>query len=477
MLLAAAVALSCVSGALAQTASTTSDGLANFIGVANSAVGIINSANAQQTATSSPSSSSAIPTTSTQPAAASSSAAPPPHHSNSHRTLIITIVCCIVGALLLIAAIFTIVCCCLARRRRRHRKQAIVPVEDGEKTNYHSPTASFNPSGTYAPLHIQDRNPSMEQQPTVPILAATATHGTHQHQGQHPQNPFIPLPPSPRRGIYSSNDNTPYESHTPPVFTATTTTVTNPHPENQPLRPASYSSSTLPTQPLRPISHSPSTLPTQPTADPPLTPFGLSGIGHPYEDMHVHVLQNEKPSSELRNSLSNREPILRYTPAPRIPSRSPHRHSGSFTPADSSYHSVSEGSSTTNGSGSGEEWRRSRHIPYPEQQQRHQRYSDIAAANVLPAPPVPWTGSSSQRNSPRNSLNTSIAPPSPRQQQHERRGSRSPATSVNGQPRRLRFSDVQAANGNGNGNGNGRGSNGYDGWDERHYAHGVGEAL
>ncbi|MCJ1461538.1 hypothetical protein MMC07_000135 [Pseudocyphellaria aurata] len=468
-LLSAAVVLCNAVSAIAQAASSTANPLNNFIGNAVSAVGVINSAVSQQTATPSSSSSSvsssslsspsAASATPTQPApAASSAAAAPPHHSNSRRNLIITIVCCIVGAILLIAAILTCVFCCLARRHRRSRKEALAPIEDHEKTTFQS-TPPLNPGRTYSPHSSQSRVPNMDQQPTAPILASTTKPGMHQHAVHGAQNPFVPVPPNRRGGLQSKNGPTGATTQNPFVVPPiTTTTTTKTYPLTQPLRAASRSRSRS------------STLPTHATDNPPTTAFGMSGIGQPYEDMHVHTLQTDEPSPELRNSLRAREPIQRYSTPPLVPSRSPHRHSGNFGTTDSTPHSFSgestSSSNTSNGTGSGEEWRRSQ---VPHREQRQQRLSNTATSNGLPAPPVPWDDGYGRRQSGgrgdyvRNGHGNDgssgwIGGGGGGQ---ERRGSRSPATSTPGTPRRLRFSDVPPER--------------YG--DEHRYSHGVGEAL
>ncbi|MCJ1266502.1 hypothetical protein MMC22_006387 [Lobaria immixta] len=449
---------------MAQAASTPTNTLNEFIGNAISAVGVINSAVSQQTATpsassssslasSSPSSPTAASATPTQPtaAASSSAAAAPPQHSNSRRNLIITIVCCIVGALLLIAAILTCVFCCLRRRHRRSQKQAVIPAEDDEKTTFHS-TPPLNPGRTYSPHSPQNRVTGMEQQPTVPILASATKPRGQQYPAHHAQNPFVPVPPSPRGQVHSNNGSAGAAAHhpfvTPPI---TTTTTTKTHPEPRPFGTA-------------PRSHSP-ILPTHATADRPSTPFGLSGIGRPYEDMHVHVLQNDDPSPELRNSLHNYGPLQRQSTSPLVPSRSPHRNSGAFGTRDSTYHSVSgeSNSSSANTSGSGEEWRRSQ---TPQWEQRQQRLSNTATSNGLPAPPVPWDDGNGRRRSGGRGDSTRNGQGNEGSTGwigggQERRGSRSPVASTPGTPRRLRFSDVPPTM--------------YG--DEERYSRGVGEAL
>ena len=467
-LLSAALALSNAAAVVAQAASSTSNPLNEFIGNAASAIGVISSVNSQQSATASPSlssssqpsSRSAASATSTQPvpAASSSAAAAPPQHSNSRRNLIITIVCCIVGALLLIATILACVFCCLSRRRRRHRqRQALVPAPEDEKTPF-QPSPPMNPGRTYSPHTPHKRVPSMEQQPTVPILTSASKPGGQQYPTHRAQNPFVPVPPNQRGDVHSRNRPAGATAHSSLISpTITTTTSTRTYPETQPIRAASRSRS-------RSRSRS-----SHPTADGPSTPIDLSGIGRPYDDMHVHVLQTDEPSRELRNSLNNREPIQRYSTSPLGPSRSSHRQSGAFSTTDSTYHSYSgdgSSSSSNNVSGSGEEWRRSQ---VPPREQRQQRFSNAAASNGLPPPPVPWDDGYGRRYSGgrgdfaetgnRNEGGTGRL--GGERGGQERQGSRSPATPTSGTPRRLRFSGVPP-----------------DRFEDEHrYSPGVGEAL
>lgn len=246
-------------------------------------------------------------------------------------------------------------------------------------------------------------------------------------------------------------------------------------PEKQRLRSRSRSHS-------RPRSNTGDGLPTHNTAERPPTPFGLSGIGKPYEDMHVHVLQNDPPSKELRQSLSNRDPLATvqsspapgYSTPPEVPSRSP-RRSSQFT--DSPYNTSSETGSYT-GSGSDDyhaSYAPATTIPQSQPYSNHphtqtpfatqpqhpsnltNRYSN--SPTTIHAPPTPWTqdGNAHRRQSPTR--------PSAEWAESGRRASRSPATSINGQPRRLRFSDLQAT------------PTGHGSWNERYGPAGVGEAL
>lgn len=469
LLLSAAMALSGASSVLGQATTSSTDPLGQFLGTLNSAVGVISSANAQATAPSGSSSSSPA-NTSASPTPAPST--PPTHHGLSNGTkLIIAIVCAVVGAFLL-AAILGL-CCCLLARRRRHRKEKAVKVNDNEKASaYVAPAKPLNPGRTYTPVNQNGHIASIDAQQRVPMMTPVAQPNSNQHPAHRHLNPFVPVPPSPRKGAYSSGgltDSTAHDHYTTgPRDSYNTATneklygLTGPHDSYSTGPHDSYATAPLiaPTQPLRTSTQQPrsrsnsrpssAALPKSANAERPSTPFGLASIGQPYDDMHVHVLQTEHPSKELQQSLRNREPIQRYHTPPLVPSRSPHRQSIAY--ADSSYQSSS--SSNTN-SGSGEEWRRSQigaggqTANIPPWEQRQNRFSDGTAGAGLDAPPVPWddqpnrqrgqSGSYSRSSSGDGNGNGNghILP-------HDRRGSSSPATSINGQPRRLRFSDLQA---------------------------------
>ncbi|KAL8694346.1 MAG: hypothetical protein Q9218_000983 [Villophora microphyllina] len=449
--------------------STTSNPLNEFIGAANSAVGVINSANAKETkpSSSSPSTSpTQAPTTSPSPSAA-------PHHSGINKTtLIVAIVCAIVGALL-IGLLLGLCCWCLARRRRRRRNQAHAPIDEEVKTwRSNEPK---NPGRDYSP-HRNGRVASMEQQPMIPPAAKVPPmHEQHPAlRNQNVENPFVPVPPSPRRTAPNSragltDGNIPGE--VPYIL-----------PEAQRLhKPRSRSSSRART------TSNPHALPTTNTASRPSTPFGLSGVGQPYEDMHVHVLQTDSPSHELRQSLHNREPIVsphepihRYDTPPNVPSRSPKRYSTASVPSNYNGNNTATNStvetSSTEESTSADDWRYNKANttfagipPWEQRQHRYSRSPSSAHTVNLNAPPIPWSEREAKYNSPSHSPRHSRD--WARQSgngngggyvEGARRNSRSPATSINGQPRRLRFSDLQAD------------EMGYGG--HRH-SQGVGEAL
>ncbi|KAI4255438.1 MAG: hypothetical protein LQ352_002577 [Teloschistes flavicans] len=450
--------------------STTSNPLNDFIGAANSAVGAINSANAEETKASSSSSS----TSPTPAAVTSASPSAAPHHSGINKTtLIVAIVCAIVGALLL-ALLLGLCCWCLARRRRRRRQQAHVPIDDEVKTwRANEPK---NPGRDYSP-HRNGRVASMERQPMIPPAAKVPPmHDQHPAlRNQNVENPFVPVPPSPRRTAPNSragltDGNVPGQA----AYVL---------PEAQRLHKPRSRSSSRPRTILNP-----NVLPTSNTASRPSTPFGLSGVGQPYEDMHVHVLQTDSPSRELRQSLHNREPIIsppqetihRYDTPPNVSPQSPKRysttsvasnHNGNYTATNSIVDT-----SSTEDSTSADDWRYNKAnttfagIPPWEQRQHRYSHSPSSAKTVsLHAPPIPWAEREAKYNSPSHS------PRHSRERARQsgsgnatdyfdgpRRNSRSPATSINGQPRRLRFSDLQADE---------------MGHGPHRHSHGVGEAL
>ncbi|KAI4144137.1 MAG: hypothetical protein L6R39_004308 [Caloplaca ligustica] len=443
--------------------------LNEFIGAANSAAAVINSANAKQTTASSSSSSSTSPT---QAAATSSSPPAASHHKGiNHTTLIVAIVCAVIGALL-IALLLGLCCWCLARRRRRRRNQAHVPIDD--ELNAWRSDKPKNPGRNYSP-HSNGRVTSMEQQPMIPPAAKAPDMQQHPAlRNQNAENPFVPVPPSPRRSAPNSRAG------------LTDGTVPGAAPYIMPEAHKNRSrSSSRPRTASNPALTSSPALPTSNTRSRPSTPFGLQGIGQPYEDMHVHILQNDSPSRELRQSLHNREPITsppvepihRYDTPPTVPSRSPNRHSTAS--ASNNVHTATNSSagetSSTEGSTSADDWRYNKATTLsniPPWEQRQHRYSNSPSASTthtynIPTPPIPWEERQAKydpsSHSPRQSRDfRQGGAGTSGYVEGARRSSRSPATSINGQPRRLRFSDLQADD------------MGYGGY--RH-SQGVGEAL
>ncbi|MDI1490618.1 MAG: hypothetical protein OHK93_001822 [Ramalina farinacea] len=231
-------------------------------------------------------------------------------------------------------------------------------------------------------------------------------------------------------------------------------------------------------------------LPTHNDADRPPTPFGLSGIGQPYEDMHVHVLQTEAPSHDLRRSLHQREAPVEpgysdesdnrssrnsgvLSNKPRIPSRSPNRYSTINT---NSYDS-SASNNTTSSNSVGEPYssmndpyrpRQSDYVPPWEQHKTRYSGTPPTTATMSP-PPVPWDNQETPRQRRQSH--------SPRQSYEGRRSSRSPATSINGQPRRLRFEDLASGDSHNGGYSSVGQHDSYDAYDHARWSQGVGEAL
>ena len=442
ILLPGAVALFSAIGAMGQDATSSAIPLNNFIDAAHSAAAAVSSANAKQTTMSSSSTPTAA--SSTSASATSSPTAAAAKSAGKNTGLIIGLVVGIIVALVL-GILLTLLCCCLIRRRRRRRNRIIDPVHDEEIKTWRSDQPA-NPGRTYSPPHQHNRDHIAEQQqPLVSGAAMGAAPAMEDHPAHRHENPFVPVPPNPRRGAPNSRagltDGTvpgadpyivpPYTERNRVHGGGTFSSARSRSRSNTDSTP----SGSLPIQ----STSAHSTPITQPTPSPSHAP--LSGIGQPYEDMHVHVLQTDEPSHELRNSLQAREPIQRYSTPPQVPSRSPHRRSPGLT---DSYDS----STTNSGSHSGEDL----YAGIPKWEQSHNRYSN--SPTMMQAPPVPWDGRERrQSHSPRQSRDLG----------HQRMGSRSPATSINGQPRRLRFSDVQAPQGAGYGN--------------QGYSHGVGEAM
>lgn len=451
----AALALLGASSVLGQTATTTLNPLNEFIAAAGSAASVINSARARETAVAASASSASA-------AAVSSTAKPAAKPGNGHRNTIIGVVCGVVGAVLLLAFLLA-VCCVLRRhgRRRRDRKAA----DDDEKTIHHSPPdPPLNPGRTYTPL-AQNRGVPTTSKPQ--ILPVIATAGSNHDSTRGSQNPFVPVPPSPRRPAYSNGafiNTTPRDSYD-------NSYVTRAHESYSTAQP--YPAETSPLRATAPRSRSNSRpasgvgLPIIETADRASTPLGLNRIGQPYDDGHVHALRTDSPSSDLRRSLYDSDPVRRHHTPPLVPSRSPARR---FNPAaETSFHSSSTNSSTTTNSASDEDWRRSHGgtsgtsgwTPTPTT-----RYSNGASGAVLPAPPVPWDHGQPRRHSGGYSARSTEWTPG-----HDRQPS---GTSINGQPRRLRFSDLTADGGHGNPGG----SAPYHGGDDHRYPPVVvGEAL
>ena len=389
----------------------------------------------------------------------------------------------------------------------------VTPVGDEEVKSWKSPITPGRHYSNYSPA--QKGQVSTEQSPTVPLMAAAAAeHHVHNEKApslsQHPamrqpENPFVPEVPSPRRTAPNSRPGL-----TDGMVPGAAAYIV---PEKQSLRKSSSRSRSNSETRLQS-----SELPTHNDANRPPTPFGLTGfgepaghtihhgasppysaIGQPYEDQHVQNLRVDAPSKELRHSLHNREvvsgaafaddnhPTYRnsrgYTTPPEVPSRSPNRDNRASVLAESSHDS--ELSTTTASNSSGERYL-SQIDPYQpaqretvapwEQHQRRFSNSPQSSPRVAAPPPIPW------EESPYNINARNHQSHSPRQSGQypsgdgRRRSSRSPATSINGQPRRLRFEDLQADN-RASYTGIGQHES-YDGYNHNNrWSQGVGEAL
>ena len=349
------------------------------------------------------------------------------------------------------------------RRRRKARKNqatAVTPADD-EIQSWKSEKPQ-NPGRTYIPSQY-GRVPSTEHLPMIPPTAAGGTQsGTH--PAYRPENPFVPVPPSPRRSAPNSRSGL-----TDGMIPGDAPYVV-PTAESEKQQLYSRSRSHSRSRPSTATNMASGGLPTHADADRPSTPFGLSGIGQPYEDMHVHVLQNEAPSQTLRQSLNNHDPVMSaqphknmvgYTTPPNAPGYSSRR---SYQSTESPYTTASDGTSST----ASEEYRASYapaiSVPHSQpyshrlnfdppmhQQQPQQSQYTSQPRNSLPSnghystsptgiqpPPIPWSEPTEQRRQSPTRTSAQWA-------ESGRRASRSPATSINGQPRRLRFSDIQAS--------------------------------
>lgn len=361
-------------------------------------------------------------------------------------------------------------------RRRHKKKRAVTPVADEEVKSWKGDHSKPN-DHTYIPPQYGNI-PDMEQQPMIaPPVAArgqSPNRGNTPNIGHYPayrhENPFVPVPPSPRRTAPNSRegltDGT-VPGDAPYVLPAG-------DPEKQRLRSRSRSHS-------RSRPNTRDGLPMTTNSDRPPTPFGLSGIGQPYEDMHVHQLQTDTPSKELQQSLNNRDPLASaqreptpgFTTPPENPTVSPRRsdqysdspyttETSSYTGSSDEYHPVPQshyplhpGQGLTSHPQSG-------FASQPMHQSSHPNNRFSNSPTTIQAPPVPWAeGSGQRRHSPiRESGEWS---------ESGRRTSRSPATSINGQPRRLRFSDLQSSPATP--------GNAPAAWEQRYGNGGVGEAM
>ncbi|KAM0796252.1 hypothetical protein BDR22DRAFT_867892 [Usnea florida] len=497
-------------------ASTTSNPLNDFIGAAGAAASVVKSVNsAESTPTSSSSSTSSSPSSTAAPPPAATSAVPSTHHGLSEGAKIGIIVGCVVGSLLLLA-LLGLCCCCLFRRRRRtKRRAAATPVGDEEVKSWRSPINPGRHYSNYSP--VQRGQVPMEQSPTVPLMAAAAAeHHVHNEKApslsQHPamrqpENPFVPEPPGPRRTAPNSRAGL-----TDGMVPGAAAYIV---PEKQRLRSSSSRSRSS-----SETRHLPGGLPTHIDANRPPTPFGLtgfgepaghtihhgssppySGIGQPYDPQHVQNLQSDAPSRELQHSLQNRAVVpgaaaafandhpqhhnsRGYSTPPEVPSRSPDRANRASMLAESSYDS--ELSTTTPSNSSGERYQgqvdpyqpAQREVVAPwEQHQKRFSNSPQSSPRVAIPPPIPWEDSEFNISSRKHQSH------SPRQSgqyvpgDSRRRNSRSPATSINGQPRRLRFEDLQADNLTSGGYTGVGQRDSHNSYGDNRWSQGVGEAL
>ena len=306
------------------------------------------------------------------------------------------------------------------------------------------------------------------------------------------ENPFVPQLPGPRRSAPNSRAG------------PTEAMAAGAVPETQGLRDRSRSRSHS-----RPRSGD---LPKRNDRDRPPTPFGLSGIGQPYEDMHVHRLVSDPPSQDLQQALHDHEAPLAagalggasgaayvdpphhehrksrgFSTPPEVPSRSPNRGKPRDQVATESSYDSSLSSLRDSSSGT-EQYQRqpdpyapAQHASVPPWEAHQSRYSQSPPTSAtMAAPPIPWSDPEYVHEQRRHSH-------SPRQSMDGRRKSRSPATSINGQPRRLRFEDLQSSPDvpptptspqyMPGGYAPVGGHDNYDGYDHARWSQGVGEAM
>ncbi|MCJ1387536.1 hypothetical protein MMC18_000379 [Xylographa bjoerkii] len=192
------MALASATGVLGQD--TTGNPLNVFISLAGGAVTAVETAVATQSTPSmsstSPASAPASTTSAALAATSTTAAAAASSGGLSHQTLLDIIIPVIVIGVLLLALLALCIYCCL-RRRRRSRRTA-TPVADEEVTTWRRPENPGRAYNTVEPQQIP-----MSQRPTVPLMAATAE---RPYTADHPafrnsntENPFVPIPPEPRR--------------------------------------------------------------------------------------------------------------------------------------------------------------------------------------------------------------------------------------------------------------------------------------
>ncbi|MCJ1373172.1 hypothetical protein MMC20_004399 [Loxospora ochrophaea] len=487
VLLPVVAALFSASGALGQAASSSADALNQFIGAAGTAVNVISAAQATETPSSTSSASSTTPTTSvpstTSAAPSPSSTAPAPSNGLSSRTRLIIIIVCVVVGILLLALLAGCICCCLARRRRRRR--TVTPIHDDEVNTWRSPT---NPGRTYVPVDSQTHDPYAGRSPTVPDMAmVNNAPPLDQHPAHRPQNPFVPVPPQPRKAAPNARagltDGTiPGDDPYIGAIAPTRQVLRKSHSQS---RSRSGSSGAGLNDSFINQETSKNVLPTHNTDDRPPTPFGLSGIGRPYDDTHVHLLQDQQPSQELRNSLYNRqynseyepvpppvhEPVERFSTPPNVPSRSPKR---------SHFHDSTYDSSDPNGNSSSEEsWQTSQMGTVPSSQPSYIQPQQDSQPRVesMQAPPIPWDDNSRHRSYSNSPVRSSFQGPSvPWQDGRERRYSGSPREQWSRSPRQSFQGGQRGSGQSGTGNGKRLRFSDLEG-NNQAWSQGVGEAL
>ncbi|MCJ1336025.1 hypothetical protein MMC09_001300 [Bachmanniomyces sp. S44760] len=203
-LLPVALALANIAGVVGQQTDSNGNPLNSFISVAGSAVSVVQSAAATQIPASSPSSSPSTAPSSTSAAPTASSSPAPVAGGLSKGAKIGIIVAAVVAALLLLFLLLGCIYCCV-RRRRKNRGRAVTPVAEEEVSTWRRPS---NPGRAYSPLNQHGSHPMAQRDGAIPLSAAggrpaTAEHPAFRNEREH-QNPFVPIPPSPRRAAPNS---------------------------------------------------------------------------------------------------------------------------------------------------------------------------------------------------------------------------------------------------------------------------------
>lgn len=440
-----------------------SNGFNQFLSGALGAVTGVNSAKSAEAAQASKTSSSASSTSSstsstptssqpssTQPTSSpSATSAPAAGGLSTHSRNLIIILAVVFGVLLIALILLAILC--LRKRSKRRKGRSATPLAEDEFDTWRK----TEPGREYSSLHPPGAAPSLQQQPTVPVM--TTAPQMQQHPARRPENPFVPIPPIPRR-VVAPNSHSGLtdaavmgdEPFVTPIRTQgqgmrrspnsvsparTPYTPTSVDPFVTPVRPAghrmrnstddSLGSLYHPnmTQPRRhsqglqiqtPVSAARAPSPRRssnilvpvsaarapsPRRSSNIPAGATAAIGNPYQDMHVHVLQTDEPSMELRQSLHNRETLHRRSQTPpTVPSRSPRRTRF----ADSAHSSESSGSGS--GTNTNEEFRSTQTSPVqnpapptaPWNDRDRRYYSTSPVRQPMPAAAAaaagaPWT--------------------------------------------------------------------------------------